>query len=103
MKMSQLICCHSNFQIVMKLRFPPSTSMAYVTSSQSTTNVEQDNEYCINIAKIISFHFHFISFHIFMEGGPSAITDLQGALRLHYTYITSKRKIITNMKPNYNV
>ena len=38
-----------------------------------------------------------------MEGGPSVITDLQGALRLHYTYITSKRKIIANMKPNYNV
>ena len=54
----------------------------------------------------ISFHFisfHFISFHIFMEGGPSVITDLQGALRLHYTYITSKRKIITNMKTKYNV
>ena len=45
----------------------------------------------------------FISFHIFMEGGPSVITDLQGALRLHYTYITRKRKIITNMKTNYNV
>ena len=57
-------------------------------------------------ATSISFHFisfHFISFHIFMEGGPSVITDLQGALRLHYTYITSKRKIITNMKTNYNV
>ena len=34
----------------------------------------------------------FISFHIFMEGGPSATTELQEALRLHYTYITSKRK-----------
>ena len=47
-------------------------------------------------------NFHFISFHIFMEGGPSVIADLQEALRLHYTYIPSKRKIITNMKPNYN-
>ena len=37
-----------------------------------------------------------------MEGGPSVIADLQEALRLHYTYIPSKRKIITNMKPNYN-
>ena len=50
-----------------------------------------------------SISFHFISFHIFMEGGPSVLTDLQGALRLHYTYITSKRKIITNMNTNYNV
>ena len=55
-----------------------------------------------NIVAFI-FIFHFISFQIFMEGGPSAKTDLQGDLRLHYTYITSKRKIITNMKPNYNV
>ena len=46
--------------------------------------------------------FIFISFHIFMEGCPSVITDLQGVLRLHYSYITNKRKIITNMKPNYN-
>ena len=46
---------------------------------------------------------HFISFHIFMEGGPSVITDLQGALRLHYIYIARKRKIITNMKTNCNV
>ena len=38
-----------------------------------------------------------------MEGGPSVITDLQGALRLRYTYRTSKRKIIKNMKTNYNV
>ena len=52
---------------------------------------------------LLLISFHFISFHIFMEGGPSVITDLQGALRLHYTYITSKRKIISNMKTNYNV
>ena len=56
-----------------------------------------------SIGLLLFVSFHFISFHIFMEGGPSVITDLQGALRLHYTYITSKRKIITNMKTNYNV
>ena len=28
----------------------------------------------------IRIYFHFISFHIFMEGGPSVITDFQGAL-----------------------
>ena len=53
-------------------------------------------------AAIPSFFIFFISFHIFMEGGPSVITDLQGARCLHYTYITSRRKIITNMTSNYN-
>ena len=54
--------------------------------------------------KQIDFSFFIsFSFHAFMEGGPSVITDLQGALRLHYTYITNKRKIITKMEPNYNV
>ena len=33
----------------------------------------------LNMLNEISFSFHFISFHIFMEGGPSVITDLQGA------------------------
>ena len=67
----------------------------------STTDVEADvvkDERSFGDFHFISFHF--ISFHIFMEGGPSVITDLQGALRLHYTYITSRRKIITNMKTN---
>ena len=35
---------------------------------------------------------HFISLHIFKEGGPSVITDLQGALRLQYIYISNKNK-----------
>ena len=28
---------------------------------------------------------HFISFHIFKEGGPRVTNDFQGALHLHYT------------------
>ena len=32
--------------------------------------------------------FHLISFHIFKEGGPSVITDIQGALfKLVVTFI----------------
>ena len=38
---------------------------------------------------------HFISFHIFKEGGPAVITDFQWALRLHYAYISNKKVIIT--------
>ena len=34
-------------------------------------------------SKISFISFHFISFQIFKEGGPSVVTDLQGALRLH--------------------
>ena len=34
----------------------------------------------------------FISFHIFSESGPSVITDYQGALRLHYTYMSTTKK-----------
>ena len=40
----------------------------------------------------IGTEFHFISFQIFKEGGPSASADFQGALRLHYNIILIKKK-----------
>ena len=74
-----------------------------LTDNKDFAYIGERAAYCILLLFFHFISFHSISFHIFMEGGPSVITDLQGALRLHYTYITSKRKMITNMKTNYNV
>ena len=60
----------------------------------AASNEERGIEYASGASENIfevTFHVIFISFHIFKEGGPSVVTHFEGALHLHYTYISTTK------------